>query len=141
MAFNSTVTAAFLNQLTGRASGVLGNCYIGLSTTTPAADGTNFTEPSTSNGYARKLIGQYNTASTQLMGTPTFSAGVGTITNDSAIQFNEATTSWGTITYFGLFSAATGGTPLVWGALTTATAVAAETIPIFRTSQFTLTMQ
>lgn len=141
MAFNNTVTTAFLNQLTGRASGILGSCYIGLSTTTPAADGSNFTEPSTSNGYARKLIGQYNTTSTQLMGTPTFSAGVGTITNDYAIQFNEATATWNTITYFGLFTAATGGTPLVWGALTTAVAVAAETIPVFRVSQFTLTMQ
>lgn len=141
MAFNSTVTSAFLNQLGGKASGVLGTCYMGLSTTTPAADGTNFTEPSSANGYARTLVGQYNTPSTQVMGTPSFSAGVGTITNTSIIYFPEATASWGSITYFGLFTAASGGTPLVWGALTTATTVAQETIPVFRASQFTLTMQ
>lgn len=141
MAFNSTVTASFLNQLTGKASGVLGTCYIGLSTTTPASDGSNFTEPSSSNGYERALVGQYNSSTTQKMGTPTFSAGVGTITNNSAIQFNEATSTWNTITHFGLFTAATGGTPLVWGALTTSVVVAAETIPVFRVSQFTLTME
>ena len=32
-------------------------CYIGLSTTTPDAAGSNFSEPSSSSGYARVMLG------------------------------------------------------------------------------------
>ena len=71
--------------------------YIGLSTTAPNIGGTNVTEPSTSAGYAR----------VQLTNLSQPSAGV--VTNQSAINFNESTSSWGTITHFVIYDSSVVG--------------------------------
>lgn len=103
----------------GQATAITGSgkCYLGLSTTTPAADGSNFTEPATSTGYARVQINikeaeQY----TNLMGTPES----GAITNIKEITFPEAISEggFGTVTHFGVFGEKTGGIPLYVHALT-----------------------
>lgn len=53
-------------------------------------------EPNTSYGYNRvKVNSKWATAS--------ISGGVASITNNSSIAFDEATTSWGTITHWGLY--------------------------------------
>lgn len=76
----------------------VGTAYLALSTTTPNEDGTNFTEPSTANGYARQSLN---------LPAPT----TGTASNPSTITFGPATNaSWGTITYLGVFLVSTGGT-------------------------------
>lgn len=139
MAFTSTASNTLLNSFTGKSNSgaILQNCYMGLSTTTPNADGTNFTEPSSSNGYARATIGLYGQGATQVMGTPS----EGTIENASIIYFPEATASWGTITYFGLFNAATGGSLMIYGPLDTSVTVAANYVPLFRTGNFSLTLE
>jgi hypothetical protein len=41
------------------------------------------------------------------------------ISNVNAIEFPQATASWGTVTHFALMSASSGGTMIAWGALTT----------------------
>ena len=58
-------------------------CYIGLSTTTPDAAGANFSEPSTSSGYARVMLGSHNQTNTQLMDAPSN----GSICNTSNIIY------------------------------------------------------
>jgi hypothetical protein len=113
-------------------------CYIGLSTTTPDAAGANFSEPSTSSGYARVMLGNYNQNNTQLMDTPSN----GSICNtNNIIFFPEATASWGTVTHFGLFNNKTGGAPILWGALSSSISIPSGYIPIFRAGALTVSLQ
>lgn len=88
------------------------NIYVELSTTAPTDAGTNVTPPS-GGGYARKQTApaDWNTGSGRI------------IDNANAIEFAEASASWGTLSHFALFDAASGGNFLGWGALTTPKAV------------------
>jgi len=79
--------------------------YVGLFTAAPGETGGG-TEVSGS-AYTRK------TASFTVSGTAPTEA-----TNASAIEFDTATGSWGTITHIGLFDAATSGNMLVYAELT-----------------------
>lgn len=103
------------------------NYYIGLSTSTPTAAGGNVTEPS-GGGYARK----------QLTGLSTPTNGV--ITNNSAIAFNESTASWGTVTYFVIYDAATNGNLLFYDRLTSSRAVEANTVITIKEGALKLTL-
>jgi len=79
--------------------------HVGLFTDNPGETGAG-TEI-TGNNYSRK------TASFTVSGTAPTEA-----TNGSAIEFDTASGSWGTITHIGLFDAATGGNMLVYAELT-----------------------
>lgn len=100
-----------------------GKCYLALSTTTPNADGSNFTEPYTDaggndTGYTRVQI-NINEAQqyTNKMAVPEN----GSITNNMEIVFPEALVNYpADITHFGVFDVKEGGTPLYTHALTTA---------------------
>tara|TARA_R110000744_G_scaffold154048_1_gene268630 strand:- start:607 stop:993 length:387 start_codon:yes stop_codon:yes gene_type:complete len=83
--------------------------YIGLSTGS-FADGNSGTELSGS-GYTRKSIA-FDAASG------------GTTDNTSAIDFPTATGSWGTVSHWGLFDAASSGNLLIHGAFSASKAVA-----------------
>ena len=48
-------------------------------------------------------------------------------------MFYEATGSWGTLPYFAIYTAATGGNMVACGSLTTSISPVASTIPIIRT--------
>ena len=78
--------------------------HLGVSTTTPAEDGTGFTEPSGSDGYARialTLPGDFVSAT---------DADPSVLANASSLTFNAATNnSWGSITHVGLFNASSSG--------------------------------
>lgn len=80
--------------------------YVGLSTTTPNDDGTGFTEP-TGGSYARKAV---TNNTTNFPAAETVS-GVTRKRNGTKITFTNPTGDWGVITHYGLFTAATGGTP------------------------------
>lgn len=96
--------------------------YIGLSTTTPNDDGSNFTEVS-GNNYARVAV------SNNLTEWPAASGG--SKTNGNAITFPEATGSWGTITHAGIFDASSGGNLLAVGPLDTSRTIdSAEVLEI-----------
>lgn len=122
--FVDAVEASLLDHYFGKATLTApANLFVALSTTTPTDAAGNFTEP-VGNGYARVSTApaDWNAAS----GTaPTV------IDNASVITFPEATGSWGTVTHFGLFTASTGGTPVVWGALRTSRAVDSGQTPRF----------
>lgn len=82
--------------------------YVGLSTASFADDNSG-TELSGS-GYTRK--------------SAAFDAAVsGTADNTAAIEFPAATASWGTVSHFGIFDAASSGNLLIHGAFTTAKAI------------------
>lgn len=79
--------------------------YIGLSTGSFGDDASG-TELN-GNGYTRKVMA--------------FDAAVaGTADNTGAVEFSAATSSWGTVSHFGLFDASSGGNLLIHGAFTAA---------------------
>lgn len=112
MSFSNYLENLLLDVATGRALPTLPDLRLALSTTTPAEDGTNVTEPS-GNGYARVDIGATEFAA----------AAAGTTDNDNVISWAQATGNWGTITHVVAYDAATGGNMLWFAALGTATAV------------------
>lgn len=90
--------------------------YVALSTTTPAQDGTGFTEPS-GNAYARVSVTNDTTNWVPSGSQP--GDGSQQQENGATIQFPTATGSWGTVTYFGIYDASTAGNLLAYGALDT----------------------
>lgn len=107
--------------------------YVGLSTTTPTADGGNFTEPS-GMGYARAPIGEINSTKFKAQ-----------IANSGIIFFNETLGNWGNITHFGLFENESGGAPYFTGELTAPVQIVGVTtdntyIPIFRAAALIIGM-
>ena len=105
--------------------------YIGLSTTAPNVNGTGVDEPSTDAGYARV---QLTTLSEPLDGV---------VTNSQAINFNESTASWGTITHFVIYDAETvdTGNLLMYGELSTPRSVEAATIMTIKEGYLKLSAQ
>ena len=77
--------------------------YVGLFTSDPTDAGSG-TEVS-GGSYARKSMA---------FGAPSN----GVSTNSSAVEFDQATGAWGTITHFGILDALTSGNLLYHGALT-----------------------
>lgn len=101
--------------------------YIGLSTTTPTAAGGNFTEPGSATGYARAQFGPQDASKSAQ------------IANAAIIFFNESLgNGYGTVTHFGLFSSASGGTPFFVGELTPAMSIGSDHVPIFRKQQLVI---
>lgn len=108
--------------------------YIGLSTTTPREDGSNFTEPIIPDGAVDDegnniTTNEYQRVSLDgLMGSPSNAI----IKNTAIIFFNEAEHyGWGKITHFGIFNAKTGGVPIFYGEVPE-TDIPKNYIPIFR---------
>lgn len=82
---------------------------VGLSSTTPATDGSGFTEP-VGSSYGR--VGLTNNA-TNFPAAST-SAGTTTKANGTTIAFPNPTGTWGLMAYFGFFVASSGGLPEYW---------------------------
>ena len=99
--------------------------YVGLFTSDPTDAGSG-TEVS-GGSYARKSA---------TFGAP--SNGASTIS--SAIEFDQATGSWGTVTHFGIYDASTGGNLLYHGALTASKAIDTGDVFKFATSALTVTL-
>jgi hypothetical protein len=112
MGFTQALDNEILDHLLSRAAMTLNptTFYIGLSTSLPTNVGGNFVEP-VGNGYARK--GPLNNDATMWP-----AASAGSKSNGSLVVFDQATGSWGTVGWFGIFSALSGGVPIFWGPLT-----------------------
>lgn len=82
--------------------------YVGLFTDDPTEAGTG-TEI-TGNAYARTVVA--------------FTISGNAATNTGAVEFPEATGSWGTITHIGVMTASTAGTMIVHAALSASKAIA-----------------
>ena len=128
-------TTYFMNQIMGNVFGTQttpalpSSFYLGLSTTLPTIGGGGYTEPATANGYARVQISSLSTPSS------------GSIDNTASIAFNAATASWGTISYYCIFDAATGGHLLMWGTLATPKTISAGDVLIFAQNDLVITLE
>ena len=133
-----------INNIAGTSTS---SCYIALSSTAPNADGTGITEPS-GNGYARCSM-RYNLMSGTLSYVPNFPSSPTydevtdkfSISNIIDIYFKEAKGPWGTLGYFAIFNAATGGQLMAYGTLTSPITPIADTIPVIRAGGLVITEQ
>lgn len=89
-----------------------GTIYLALFTADPGDDDTG-TELS-GNNYSRQPI--------------TFSVSSNLATNASAIEFDAASGSWGTVTHVGLYDASTSGNLIAHAALTVSKTIAASDV-------------
>jgi hypothetical protein len=93
--------------------------YVGLLTAAPSDSGGG-TEVS-GGSYARVSVASSlaNWAGTQAAASTVASSGTGGQTsNNAAITFPTPAATWGTVTHFGIYDAASAGNLLFWGALT-----------------------
>ena len=102
--------------------------YIGLSTTGPSADGSNVTEPGSGTGYTRVQMTS--------MSEPVN----GVIQNANSISFPESTQSWGTVTHYAIFDAASDGNLLIYDEMDTARKVEAATTLVIRENTLKLSV-
>jgi hypothetical protein len=70
---------------------------------------------------------------------PTDAGGGTEVSGAAAVTFPTASASWGTVTHFGLFDAASAGNMLRWGALTTSKTVGNGDTPSFGIGTLVLT--
>ena len=100
----------FLEHFTGTASTSSPSAvYLGLSTASLNDD--NSGTELTGNNYSRKAI--------------TFaSASSGSIASNSAVEFDSATGSWGTVSHWGIWDASSSGNLLFHGAFTASKSIA-----------------
>lgn len=116
-----------LDHTVGKAAYSMPTAYVGLYTAAPtdAGGGTEVTGGS----YSRKSTSASDWSS----------AASGATSNANTITFVSATASWGTVTHFGLFDAASGGNLLWWGALTASKSIANGDTASFAAGQLSLT--
>jgi len=112
MSFFNYLEDSVLDHVVGKTAYTSPTVYIGLSSTTPAEDGTSVTEPSTGS-YARvsTAAGDWNAAS------------VGATSNANAVTFAQASADWvagADLTYLVAYDALTVGNELFYGLLTVA---------------------
>jgi len=112
--------------------------YIGLFTTTPSPSGPGTEVSTVGTGYARYAIPASNTAGFRPTQGGTTGASSGTseqTSNIAPIIFPTATSSWGTITAWGVFDAVTGGNMLIFANLTLPLLVPLAYAPTFSTDE------
>jgi len=104
------------------------NYYVALSTADPLGDGSGLAEPS-GNSYARVETDAADWEEVTAFETH----------NVSLLAFSAATGSWGTITHFAVFDAASGGNLLFYGALDSPVAVGNGNQPQFAAETLSMT--
>jgi hypothetical protein len=118
-----------LDHVVGKTSFTMPTAYIGLSTADPTDDASGLAEPS-GNGYARVTTS----------GSDWDAASGGATANATVLTFPEATGSWGTVTHFALFDAATSGNMLAHGTLDASRAITSPQIPRFSIGELDITL-
>lgn len=104
--------------------------YLALFTAAPS-DAGGGTEVS-GNAYARVAVTNNATNFPAASG--------GAKANGTAITFPQATGSWGTVTHFGIFDAASAGNLLGWNALTASKTIDAGDTPSYAVGSLSLTL-
>lgn len=141
MSFSNELSRGLLAGVFSKATGQIfggfasapANIFVGLSTTAPAADGTNITEP-VGNAYARAstVPGDW---------TDPTDADPSVIDNSSQIDFATPTGAWGNITHFFLFTTSDNtGVFLGANALTTARNIVADDVVNFQVGELDVTL-
>jgi hypothetical protein len=138
--FSNRTAQAILNSLFGKTSnfGALASAptiYVALSSTTPAEDGTNVTEPS-GGSYARVATAPADWNAATL-------ADPAVVTNANPITFPTASANWlasANITHFALYDALTVGNFLGFGALTVPKPVLSGDTPSYAAGALSVTL-
>lgn len=125
-----------LNLITGRIQQIgFGTIHVGLSYTEPARDGTNVTEPNSSTGYERVILGNYQQSLTQLMSQST----VGETQNVKNIFFPEAIEAYpNPVTHFLIYS---GNNLVAFGELETPIQPIINSVPLVRLNGLKITAE
>jgi hypothetical protein len=118
---------ALLAHQVGKTAYTMPTVHVGLFTGAPS-DAGGGTEVS-GGSYARKAT----------TGADWSTPSGGSINNANTLTFPTATGSWGTITHFALFDAATAGNMLRWASLTTPKAIASGDVASFPATNLVLT--
>lgn len=107
--FSNSVENSLLNHFFGKSTYTAPTIFVGLSTADPGEAGATDTPP-VGGSYARveTAAASWNTST------------AGQTTNATAIAFPGATAAWGDVTYYTFYSAASAGTFLGAGPLSTA---------------------
>lgn len=113
MSFFNYLENSVLDHVVGKTAYTSPTVYIGLSSTTPAEDGTGVTESTGVGSYARvtTAAGDWNAAA------------AGATSNLNAVTFAQASADWvagANLTYLVAYDAITAGNPLFYGLLTVA---------------------
>jgi hypothetical protein len=95
-----------------------------------------FTSDPTDAGTGTEVSGGSYTRKSITFGAPSNGAS----TNSAAVEFDQATGSWGTITHFGIYDASTSGNLLYHGALTTSKTIDSGDVFKFSTSNISVTL-
>ena len=127
--FGNYAENKILDHIVGKTAFTMPTAYIALSTADPTDAGTGLAEPS-GNNYSRK----------QTAGADWNAAASGSIANATDQSFPEASGSWGTITHFAIFDAASAGNMLAHGSLSASKAVGAGDVLKFAAGNLTLTL-
>ena len=118
-----------LDHIFGKGNYTPPTIFVGLSTADPLDDASSLAEPS-GNGYAR----------VQTSASDWNAASGGSLDNADDITFAQATGSWGTITHFALFDAATGGNVLAHGALSQSKTISSSDIARFESGDLDISL-
>ncbi len=120
---------AVLDHLFGKGNYSPPTVFVGLSTSNPGEDGAGLSEP-TGGNYARvpTAASDWNIASN------------GTLTNAGLIAFDEATSSWGTLTHFALFDAVSAGHFVAYGSLATSKTIGNGDVARFNPGGLSITL-
>lgn len=127
--FSDYTENKFLDHITGKTSFTKPTAYVALSTADPGDDGATIAEP-VGNGYARAATAGFDWDA----------AASGAVANAAVIMFPTASGSWGTISHFALFDAATNGNMLGHGVLTASQAITTNQIPRFAIGALDITL-
>lgn len=128
MPYSNTYANNILNYTFGKTATLAAPeyVYIGLCTNDPEADKGSFTELS-GNGYSRILISHRGQTYPDVIN----SASDRVVKNAKQINWTKATGDWPEAKGFGLFSAATGGTPFYYGKLSEGVTCEAGAVMLF----------
>lgn len=113
------IHTSFANKVLKFATGKVANlegtgkCYLGLSTTAPNADGSNFTEPSPTSYPSYERI-QLSISEALEYTDKWGEVANGVVANNEEFTSRECLEAggWPAFTHFGIFDCKTGGTPL-----------------------------
>ncbi len=139
MSFTNRTSRAILDALFGKTTndvfGTLSSAptiHVGLSTTAPAEDETNVTEP-VGNAYARVATAAGDWNDTTL-------ADPALIDNANSIDFPTPTGSWGTVTHFVIFDALTSGNVIASGVLGASRLISTSDVVSFPAGDLNVTL-
>jgi hypothetical protein len=128
MSFSDDAEAKVLDHVFGLATYTTPTLYLGVSTSDPTETGGGLSEP-VGNGYARIATDPAD-----------WERFVNVVDNANELTFAEATGSWGTITHFALYDAASAGNLVIYGALATTRSISAATTLRFPATNLTFTL-